>query len=79
MGILKRLEEASKQKAIPDEILLAAAYAAAGEKEQAFSWLDKAYENRHQALMYLNVDPQFDNLRSDQRFQALLRRIGLPQ
>jgi hypothetical protein len=56
---------------------MAAAYTALGEKDKAFSWLERAYENHDQILIYLNVMPEFDNLRSDQRFNDLLRRIGI--
>jgi TolB-like protein/tRNA A-37 threonylcarbamoyl transferase component Bud32/lipoprotein NlpI len=53
-------------------------YAALGEKDQAFEWLEKAFEGRSSLLVYLKVDPTFDSLRSDQRFQDLRRRVGLP-
>ena len=58
---------------------LAADYALAGENDKAFAWLDKAYDEREgQSLTLLKGDPSFKNLRSDPRFSALLRRIGLP-
>jgi len=47
-----------------------------GEKDQAFDWLDRAYDERAEWMIYLAVDPRFDRLRSDQRFKQLLRRIG---
>ena len=50
-----------------------------GDRDEAFSWLEKAYEYHVQGLIYLNVDPEFDNLRSDPRFTALTRRIGFQQ
>ncbi|MFZ0818491.1 MAG: protein kinase [Candidatus Acidiferrales bacterium] len=52
---------------------------ALGEKDEAFAWLDKAYELRDPQLTYLKVGPKFTLLRSDPRFQDLLRRMGLPQ
>ncbi len=52
-------------------------YAGLGEKDRAFDWLDKAAVERSGLLIYLNMDPRLDNLRSDQRFQGLLRRVGL--
>jgi TolB-like protein/DNA-binding winged helix-turn-helix (wHTH) protein/Flp pilus assembly protein TadD len=59
---------------------LAADYALAGENDKAFAWLDKAYDEREgQSLTLLKVDPSFKNLRSDPRFSALLRKIGLPE
>jgi TolB-like protein/DNA-binding winged helix-turn-helix (wHTH) protein len=54
-------------------------YGALGNKDEAFRWLDKAYEQRDPGLMYLKVDPTMDPLRSDPRFRALVRRVGLPQ
>jgi serine/threonine protein kinase/tetratricopeptide (TPR) repeat protein len=53
-------------------------YAGLGEKDQAFEWLDKAYEERDKGLMYLKAEPALDPLRSDPRFQDLLRRMNFP-
>ena len=58
---------------------VASIYASLGEKDEAFLWLEHAYAERDNWLSFLKVDPRFDNLRSDPRFQDLLRRIGLPQ
>lgn len=55
---------------------IAMIYAALGDKEQAVSWLEKGYEERFNPGVLLR--PGFDPLRSDPRFQDLLRRIGLP-
>jgi len=48
-----------------------------GEKDRAFEWLDKAVEERDSWLIYLKAKPDFDPLRSDPRYAALLRRINL--
>src|SRR5262245_18830034 len=48
-----------------------------GEKERAFEWLEKAYQERSTSMAYRGVDPLVGRLRSDARFQDLLRRIGL--
>jgi TolB-like protein/DNA-binding winged helix-turn-helix (wHTH) protein/Flp pilus assembly protein TadD len=54
-------------------------YAGLGEKDQAFEWLERAYEERAFSLvMNLKADPGLDQLRSDVRYQDLLGRIGLP-
>ena len=53
-------------------------HAALGEKDEAFEWLEKAYEERDQGMLYLKVDPTLDPLRSDPRFQDLLRRMNFP-
>ena len=50
-----------------------------GEKDQAFAWLEKAYEERSTFLTEFAVEPMFDSLRSDPRFQDLLRRMKFPQ
>lgn len=56
---------------------LAQIYASLGRKDDAFTWLQAAYADRAVWMGYLAVDPTFDRYRSDQRFQELLRRIGL--
>ena len=59
---------------------LAALYARAGDREHAFVWLDKAFRAHSQALIYwLRTDPSFDPLRSDPKYQELVRRIGFPR
>jgi hypothetical protein len=55
---------------------IASIYAALGDKDQAFHWLEKDYEERFNPGVLLR--PGFDPLRSDSRFQNLQRRIGLP-
>jgi eukaryotic-like serine/threonine-protein kinase len=59
---------------------LARAYALDGDKEQAFQWLEKAYEQRNGDLVFLKYSSTggWDSLRSDPRFADLLRRVGLP-
>jgi tetratricopeptide (TPR) repeat protein len=61
-----------------DWVFLSGAYAALGEKDEAFNCLEKAYQTHDFYLSFLNVDPHLDPLRSDARFVELLRRIGLP-
>jgi hypothetical protein len=58
-------------------MFLASLYTRLGEKDRAIEWLQKAYERHNMPLIMLSVDPTWDSLRSDQRFAALLRRIGL--
>jgi len=57
---------------------IALIYAELGEKDQAFYWLDKAYEERYLWLIFLKVEPELDPLRGDPRFQDLLRKMNLP-
>ena len=54
------------------------AYAGLGDKERAFAYLERAYQERVGRMVWLNVDPLLDPLRSDSRFKDLVRRIGLP-
>ncbi len=60
-------------------MLLARVYAALGDADAAFEWLEKAYERRSMNLTLIRVNPLLDPLRSDPRFQDLLRRIGFPE
>jgi TolB-like protein/DNA-binding winged helix-turn-helix (wHTH) protein/Tfp pilus assembly protein PilF len=50
-----------------------------GERDQAIASLEQSYTNRDQWILYLNVDPHLDDLRSDPRFKDLARRVGIPQ
>ncbi len=52
-------------------------YARLGNVDEAFEWLEKAFDERVSHLADLLIDPEFDNLRGDERFDNLLRRIGL--
>jgi serine/threonine-protein kinase len=56
---------------------VAVIYGALGERDTAFEWLDRAYEERSPWIGYMNVDPRLDPLRSDPRFAALLRTARL--
>ena len=71
------LEGKSKLRYVPP-YWMATLYASLGEKDQAFRWLGKAYEERSGGLIWLGVDSRLDGLRSDQRFQDLMRKVGIP-
>ena len=73
--ILNELKQMPPDDNRPLEI--ASVYTALGDKDQAFEWLDQAYQQRSFGMFFLKVDPDFDSLRSDARFKALLGRIGL--
>ena len=47
-------------------------------QEHAFAWLERSYQERKPKMVWLNVDPLLDPLRSDPRFHDLVRRVGLP-
>jgi len=51
----------------------------AGDREAAIKWLESAYSERSPYLVFLHIEPRMDSLRSDPRFQELLRRIGLSE
>ena len=59
-----------------DPYSIAGIYARVGEKDRAFDWLNRAYQERSFPLVSLKVDPSLDNLRLDPRFQDLLGRVG---
>ncbi len=74
---LERLkEEAARRKVNPDDF--AVLYSLLGEKDQAFEWLEKEYARGGQGMVFVKVSPRYDNLRSDPRFQDLLRRMNFP-
>jgi len=75
--ILEKLLERSKSIYVP-AYDIAAVYLGLGEKDRTFEWLDKAREERSGFLVYIKCDQRFDSLKSDPRFEALLKRIGLP-
>jgi len=58
---------------------LAIGHLGLGDKARAIAELEKAYDERSWFLAYLKVDPEFDSLRSEPRFQALLRRMKFPE
>lgn len=78
LKVLERLEELSQRVYVPPTHV-AAVYAGLGDKDKAFQWLEKAYRERDEGLIYLNVAPPWVSLRSSSQFTDLTRRIGLPQ
>jgi len=61
-----------------DECNLAVIYTGLGERDKAFEWLEKAYQERSEVVLMLKVEPRYDPIRADPRFVNLMRRIGLP-
>lgn len=76
--VLEELLETSEKKYV-SPYGIAITYLGLGEREKALSWLQKTYEDRNDFLMWLNVAPELEALRSDTRFTDLLRRIGFTQ
>jgi TolB-like protein/DNA-binding winged helix-turn-helix (wHTH) protein/Tfp pilus assembly protein PilF len=76
-AILRQLQAISRQTSTPPWSF-AIIYIGLGQKDEALAWLDKAYAEHSSDLRALKVDPVYDPLRSDPRFQDLVRRVGLP-
>ena len=76
--LLHELKELSKRRYVSG-CDCAAIYAGLDEKDRAFACLEEAHEQHDFTLTSAKVNPLFDPLRSDSRFQDVLRRIGLPQ
>ena len=74
--IISRLKQLSRQTYVPS-VYTALVYTGLGDKNHAFEWLDKAYAERCEYLVYLPTEPIADPLRKDPRFDALLKRVGL--
>jgi len=71
---LRRMNELTKEEYVtPYGIALI--FAGLDDKTQAMNWLQNAYDDKSHWLVWLNLDPRFDNVRSDPRFQELLQRI----
>jgi len=76
--VVEDLKDLSKRRYVSAHDM-ALAYIGLDDKERAFEWLQQAYEDRSLRPDFMRVDPAYDNLRSDPRFQDLMRRAGLPQ
>ena len=74
--ILTRFEQESKSRYV-DASTIGAIYAALGQKDEAFAWIDKAVEAHSGRLPMLNIWPEYEPLRSDPRYDRLVSRIGL--
>jgi len=77
LKIIADLQQVANRKYVPP-YQVGAIYAGLGDKDQAFIWLEKAYQERSDWLVNLTADQRFDPLRADSRFADLRRRIGLP-
>jgi DNA-binding SARP family transcriptional activator len=76
--ILQKLTGAARQRYV-SAYSLALIHTGLGDREQAFAWLDKAYEDRDGELLFLHLEPALDSLRTDARFTTLIRRVGVAQ
>jgi TolB-like protein/Flp pilus assembly protein TadD len=74
---LEQLTELSKQRYVMP-YPVARIYTALGKKDEALRWLETAYRERAALMVFLKIDPRLDDLRSEPRFQDLLRRMNFP-
>jgi serine/threonine protein kinase/tetratricopeptide (TPR) repeat protein len=74
--VLSEVKSLSKQK-YASPYPMASIYAALGQKDAAFEWLERVYKDHSYYVVWLNIDRVFDGLRSDSRFQDLIDRIGI--
>jgi len=73
--VLDELKERSETEYV-SPYNMAKVYAGLAEKDLAFEWLERAYEERSEWLTWIKVDPKLDSIRSDPRFRDLMRRVG---
>jgi tetratricopeptide (TPR) repeat protein len=76
--LIDELKETARHQYISG-VFLAEAYVGLGQKDQAITWLERAYEAHDQWMVYIASYPGLDPLHSEPRFQALLRRMHFPQ
>ena len=74
--LIAELEERAKNEYVPP-LEFAIAHVGLGNRDKAFEYLEKAYEERFANLIYLTVEPLFGSLRSDPRFDHLAQRLKL--
>lgn len=75
--IIATMSQISQNRFVPP-VAFAIVHEGLGDHDAAFQWLEKAYEERDVLLVFLFVDPRWDSLRPDARFQLLLRRCRFP-
>jgi tetratricopeptide (TPR) repeat protein len=75
---INELKQLSQQRYVRSNFI-AMIYAGLGDKDQAFAWLEKGFEEHAYQMTNLKLEPRFDVLHSDPRFADLVRRLGLPQ
>ncbi len=78
LKLLAEMKELSKRRYVPPYDM-ATLYFGLGDKGQALTWLEKASEERSWWMPFINVEPWMDPLRSEPRFQAIVRRMNFPQ
>jgi serine/threonine protein kinase/tetratricopeptide (TPR) repeat protein len=77
-GLLEELLKLSTQRYVPP-YHIALIYNGLGARDETLAWLERGFEQRDPKMVFLKVEPKWNNLRADPRFQDLLRRVGFPQ
>jgi TolB-like protein/DNA-binding winged helix-turn-helix (wHTH) protein len=75
---LENYRESAKSNYVPP-VMVAEACVRVGDKECAFEWLERGFQQRDDLMIILKVEPVLDSLHSDPRFHDLVRRVGIPQ
>ena len=75
-AILDKLLAQSQTQYVP-ALSIALVYTALGDRERAVEWLNRSYQDRSTHMIYAKVDPLFDPLRTETRFQSVLQQMGL--
>jgi tetratricopeptide (TPR) repeat protein len=78
LKLIDELKARARLHYVPGSLFVDA-YIGLGEKDEAMTWLERAYEEHDQWMVYINAYPGWDPLRSEPRFQALVRRMNFPQ
>ena len=76
LRLLAEMTDMAKHRHVAP-IAFAHVYAGLGDKDQTFEWLDKAFDDFPESVLFLKIDPRFDLLHSDPRFREFLQRLGL--
>jgi len=76
--MLRSLEEQEASGRNLGDLGLYPIYFALGDRDQALAWLEKAYKDKSESLLYLRCWPEFDRMHADARFADLVRRVGIP-
>lgn len=79
MEAQKIIEQLNSQQRYQPSYVFTIIHIGLGDKEQAIEWLERAYENREDGMVWLNSDPILDDIRTDPRFRELVRKVGLPE
>lgn len=76
--MIDELKKLSGQRFV-SSAFIAEIYAALGDRDKTFEWLEEGYNERAVGMLFLRIDPVWDTFRTDPRFKDLLQRVGLPE